>query len=120
MSSPRRTFLIRAAACLATALYMPLATAGKLRKLRLRISANSAPAALAEFVRQTGLQVLYDFDAVRDFSTREVTGELRPEEALAVMFEGSGLVFEFINDRTIAVRPRRRLQNPLVEASRGT
>jgi hypothetical protein len=79
---------------------------GKIDKLAFKISAGMAPDALAEFVRQSGFQVLFDFDAIRNVSTHEVTGQLEPAEALSRMFEGSGLTFEFINDRTIAVRPR--------------
>jgi hypothetical protein len=79
----------------------------KTKRVRLRIAASAAPAALAEFVRQTGLQVLFDFDAIRDFSTHAVSGQLDPEEALIQMFEGSGLIYEFVNERTVTVRPRR-------------
>ncbi len=104
-------------AVLAAALGFRHSAAGKLEKLRLKIAASAAPLALAEFVRQTGLQVLFDFDAVRNFSTREVIGQLDPEEALRLMFEGSGLMFEFINERTIAVRPRPPVATPAVRAS---
>jgi iron complex outermembrane receptor protein len=75
-------------------------------KQAFKISAGTAPEALAEFVRQSGFQVLFDFDAIRNFSTHAVNGQLEPAEALSRMFEGSNLTFEFINDRTIAVRPR--------------
>jgi hypothetical protein len=75
------------------------------KKLRLKIAASSAPVALTEFIRQTGLQVLFEFDAISALTTREIDGELAPEEALRLMFDGSGLTFEFINDRTVAVRP---------------
>ena len=80
-------------------------SASKVEKLRLKIAASAAPVALAEFIRQTGLQVLFDFDAVRQYMTREISGQLDPEEALSQMFDGSGLTYEFINDRTISVRP---------------
>ncbi len=49
--------------------------------------------------------MLFDFDAVRPYTTREINGQLDPEEALNQMFDGSGLTYEFINDRTVAVRP---------------
>ena len=94
---------------LAAALAMPHAQASRIDKLAFKISAGTAPEALAEFVRQSGLQVLFDFDAIRDVSTHEVTGQLNPSEALARMFEGSSLTFEFINERTITVRPRPAL-----------
>lgn len=80
--------------------------ASKPDKLVFKIAAGMAPEALAEFVRQSGFQVLFDFDAIRNFNTHEVSGQLEPGEALSRMFAGSGLTFEFINDRTIAVRPR--------------
>lgn len=77
----------------------------KLRRLRVEIEAGTAAAALAEFIRQTGLQVLFEADAIRGHNTRAVTGQLEAQEALRVMLEGSGLVFEFINERTVSVRP---------------
>jgi hypothetical protein len=80
--------------------------ANRLDKQPFKIPAGRAPEALDEFVRQSGLQVLFDFDAIRNFSTREVDGQLEPAEALVRMFEGSELTFEFINERTVAVRPR--------------
>jgi hypothetical protein len=74
-------------------------------KSDLEIAAGTAPQALREFVRQTGMQVLFEFDAVRHHTTRPVRGRLEPSEAIAVMLAGTGLAFEFVNDRTISVRP---------------
>jgi iron complex outermembrane recepter protein len=79
---------------------------GKLRKLRLQIDAGIASVTLAEFIRQTGLQVLFETDAIHGHTTRAVSGQLNADEALRVMLDGSGLMFEFINERTIAVRPQ--------------
>ena len=93
------------------------ASATKLEKLALKIAAGTAPEALAEFVRQTGLQVLFDFDAVSSVNTREISGRLDAKEALSLMFEGSGLTFEFINDRTIAVRLRLPTATPVAPAA---
>jgi hypothetical protein len=105
-SPTRRAALARGLAALAAAFAIQRSDASKLDKLRLKIAASPAPTALAEFIRQTGLQVLFDFDAIRNFSTHEVSGLFDAEEALFRMFEGSGLVYEFINERTVAVRPR--------------
>jgi hypothetical protein len=71
----------------------------------LEIAAGTAPQALREFVRQTGLQVLFEFDAVRHHTTHAVRGRLDPSEAIALMLAGTGLAFEFVNERTISVRP---------------
>jgi len=105
-STTRRAALGGGLAALAAALTFQQSAASKMEKLRFKIAASAAPVALAEFVRQTGLQVLFDFDAIRDFSTHEVIGQLDPEEALILMFHGSGLTYEFINEKTVSVRPR--------------
>jgi hypothetical protein len=75
------------------------------RRSDLEIAAGTAPQSLREFVRQTGLQVLFEFDAVRHHTTHAVSGRLDPSEALALMLAGTGLAFEFVNERTISVRP---------------
>jgi len=111
----RRSLIRRSLLLLAGAVVMPRARASRIDKLAFKISAGMAPEALAEFVQQSGLQVLFDFDAIRNVSTHEVTGQLNPAEALSRMFEGSGLTFEFINERTITVRPRPVLAVPVVQ-----
>lgn len=108
----RREVLSRGAMAIALFLFRHATAArsasapGRLGKLRLRIEAGSAPSALTEFVRQTGLQVLFEFDAIRGHTTRAVNGLFDAAEALTLMLEGSGLIFEFVNDRTITVRPQ--------------
>jgi hypothetical protein len=109
----------RALLLLAGAAALSGAGASRLDKLAFKISAGSAPEALAEFVRQSGFQVLFDFDAIRSFNTREVSGQLNAAEALTRMLEGSGLTFEFINERTITVRPRPAAPLPVVRPAPG-
>jgi len=89
-----------------------LAPASRADKRALDIKAGSAISTLAEFVRQTGLQVLFEADAVRNHSTREVRGEFDAAEALGLMLEGSGLTYEFVNERTVTVRPRPGITRP--------
>lgn len=98
-----RRFVIRCALLLAGS--MVSAQASRPDKRAFNISAAAAPVALAEFVQQSGLQVLFDFDAIRGFKTHAVSGRFDPAEALALMFEGIGLTFEFVNERTVSVRP---------------
>jgi outer membrane receptor for ferric coprogen and ferric-rhodotorulic acid len=81
----------------------PRASAG-VRMLDVSIEAGSAAVSLAELIRQTGLQVLFEADAVRGHTTQAVRGKLDATEALRRMLAGSGLIFEFINERTVAVR----------------
>jgi hypothetical protein len=93
------------AAAAAAAARAQAAVAEPPRRHSLEIAGGAAPQALREFVRQTGLQVLFEFDAVRHHTVHRVSGHFDPSEALSLMLAGSGLGFEFINDRTVSVRP---------------
>jgi hypothetical protein len=90
---------------LGVAVTREIGAADILGKVSVTIEAGNAAATLAELIRQTGLQILFEADAVRGHTTRAVTGELDATEVLRLMLEGSGLIFEVINERTIAVRP---------------
>lgn len=63
--------------------------------------------ALADWSRQSGLQVLHrDLDTTLSESTSvAVTGELSPLEALQRLLEATGLGYEFINERTVRIAP---------------
>jgi hypothetical protein len=71
------------------------------------IPAGDARVALNEFSRQSNLQVLFDFTALRDRQTPAVEGMLRPEEALNTMLLGMGLVFRYVNENTVAIATDR-------------
>jgi hypothetical protein len=113
----RRLVIHRALLLLAGVVTVAGAQASRLDKRPFKIPASPAPEALAEFIRQSGFQVLFDFDAIRDIHTHEVSGHLDPAEALARMLEGSGLTFELINERTVSVRPRPALAVPVAQPS---
>ena len=104
VANPLRRALL-GTALLGLALAADDAAGARVRKRRVTIDAGIAPATLTELIRQTGLQVLFEADAVQDHRTRAVNGRLDADEALRLMLEGSGLIFEFINERTVAVRP---------------
>jgi len=78
--------------------------AGGAQMLEVSIEAGSAAVTLAELIRQTGLQVLFEADAVRGHTTHAISGKLDATEARRRMLADSGLIFEFINERTVAVR----------------
>jgi hypothetical protein len=82
-----------------------ISAADTLGKVSVTIEAGNASDTLAELIRQTGLQILFEADAVRGHLTRAVSGQLDAAEVLRLMLEDSGLIFEVINERTIAVRP---------------
>jgi iron complex outermembrane receptor protein len=79
----------------------PAVQAAELR--RFQIPEGAAAQALNEFSRQAGIQVIFDAAAVRHLSTRAVSGEYEVRDALTRMLASTSLLFEFVNDRTIAV-----------------
>ncbi len=71
------------------------------------LEAGDASSTLNEFSRQSDLQVLFDFNLLRGVKTRAVTGDLDAATALKTMLTGTNLVFDFVNDHTLAVTPKK-------------
>ena len=74
------------------------------------IPAQPLAQALAAFASQTGLQVVYVSDVIRNQRSQAVSAGLRIDEALARLLQGSGLRFEYLNPHTLrilAVTPPR-------------
>ncbi len=69
-----------------------------------KIAAGSAADTLREFGRQAKLQTLFNHRIVKDLRTQPVTGLFEPDEALAQMLLGTGLTFERVDPRTVAIR----------------
>src|SRR5882757_2810347 len=97
-------------ACALLVVYLALQTAdanaaGPRRHFDLE--AGDASLMLNEFSRQSDLQVLFDFNILRGMKTRAVTGDLEASTALKSMLKGTNLVFDFVNDHTLAVTPRK-------------
>src|SRR5687768_15529318 len=73
--------------------------------VQVSIPAQPMPQALDEFARQTGMQVVFATeDVAGGITAPKVIGTYRPAEALERLLADSGLEFEFINSRTVAVR----------------
>jgi iron complex outermembrane receptor protein len=79
----------------------PAFAAPKLQQFH--IDAGDATLTLNEFSRQSSLQLLFDYNVVRGRKTRAISGEFEAGEALKKMLEDTGLVFDFVNERTLAV-----------------
>lgn len=75
------------------------------------IDAGQATLTLNEFSRQSDLQVLFDFNALKERRTRQVRGNLTPQEALAQMLGDTDLTFDFVNERTLAVTLKDRIDS---------
>src|SRR6185295_524580 len=67
------------------------------------IEAGDATLTLNEFSRQSSLQLLFDYNIVRGRKTHAVKGEYEASAALKQMLIDTGLIFDFVNDRTLAV-----------------
>lgn len=72
----------------------------------LSIDAQSMEKALQSFAKQSGLQVIFPTELTRHLSAPALQGSYTPEAALGLLLRNSQLRFEFINERTVAVRPR--------------
>jgi outer membrane receptor protein involved in Fe transport len=75
----------------------------ELTSLAADIPAQSLAPALKAFARQTGLQLIYVSDVVRDHTSRAVPAGLRAHEALSRMLEGTGLSFEYLTAGSIHI-----------------
>lgn len=67
------------------------------------IAAQPLSQALAEFARQSGLQVVYVSAVVESRQSTTVPPGLSPTDALAQLLGDTGLQYEFLNDRTIRI-----------------
>jgi iron complex outermembrane receptor protein len=70
---------------------------------QFHIDAGDASSTLPEFSRQSAIQVLYDYNVVHGVKTRPVIGEQSPEAALRQMLGSTSLIYDFVNDHTLAV-----------------
>jgi iron complex outermembrane receptor protein len=61
--------------------------------------------ALAAFVLQTGLQLIYVASIVDEQQSKGARAGLSVSEALAQLLDGTGLRFEFLNARTVRIFP---------------
>lgn len=61
------------------------------------------PAALADFARQTGLQLIYVSQIAAGLSSKGAKAGLTSSAALKQLLEGTGLVFQFLNARTVRI-----------------
>ena len=59
--------------------------------------------ALAEFARQSGLQLVYVSQLAKSRASKGAHAGLAPAEALPALLEGTGLGFEFLNERTVRI-----------------
>ena len=67
------------------------------------IRPQSVADALAEFAHQTGLQLVYVSKIAKARASKGARAGLTPAEALPLLLDGTGLSFEFLNERTVRI-----------------
>ncbi len=67
--------------------------------------------ALSTFAKQTGLQLIYVSDVAEGRFAKPIPTGLPPSEALERILEGTGLEYEFINERTVRIYARAALRS---------
>ena len=72
-------------------------------KVHYDIPAQRADAALSEFARQSGRQILFPFDRASIRNTPALSGDFTVTEALALLARAAGLVVASLDGRTIAL-----------------
>jgi hypothetical protein len=77
-------------------------------EMRLDISSQPRESALKQFSEQSGLQLLFSSEetAMRE-AAPAVIGFHTPRQALDHLLEGSGLKYEYVNARTVAIKEKR-------------
>jgi iron complex outermembrane receptor protein len=68
-----------------------------------RIPAQSAQTALTMFARQSGLQILFPYDALAGVQTRAIMGRMAPATALSRLITGTGLKINKTSGNVIAL-----------------
>jgi hypothetical protein len=72
-------------------------------ELTTDIPAQPLAGALAAFARQSGLELVYVSKLVQGQSSPGAPAGLAPRAALAHLLEGTGLQFEFLNERSVRI-----------------
>lgn len=76
------------------------------QQITFNISSGSLSSALAEFGRQSGIQVSYPPEYAAGKQTAGVSGTATPGQALARLLQGSGLAYSFTSSGTVTISDR--------------
>lgn len=131
MASPTRYLLRCGLACLVSASLAAAPPGGgdNGAALSARIPQQSLADALAAFIEQTGVQLIYLSSLVEGRTSHAVSPGLPPKAALTQLLAGTGLDFLYLNSRTVKIfatskparpRPDAQPNTPLSPAPRST
>src|SRR5687767_6641521 len=76
---------------------------------RFDIPAQSTSDALNAFSKQSGLRLLFSYDAVKGREAEAVTGSFTAEEVLERLLAGTGLRYEVTEDSVVVIRGREKV-----------
>lgn len=87
------------------------------------IEAQGLRAALQSFAKERDVQIVYRSDVVGALKTNGAAGELTVEEALTQLLKGTGLTFQYLEDKGVtivplATQPQKSEGNSLLRSSR--
>ena len=78
------------------------------RTVSLDIPARPLGDALAEFGKQADITIVFmGTDLKQGATSRALTGKFSPQAALAKLLEGTGLRYEYLDEKTIAIRGQK-------------
>src|SRR5690606_17907260 len=96
-----------AALCMASLAVAQTGLAQGPQKVSLDIPAQDLSAALTQFGHETGTEIVFEPEAVREKKASAVKGEFERGQALKLLLEGSGLTYRVTAQGAIVVEPPR-------------
>lgn len=86
----------------------PAANTNPAREIEFKLSAQPAANALLAFSKQTNIEVLFSFSALRKVQSKEVNGRFEPAEALRRMLENTGFIAKPNGEKFIIAPDNRK------------
>jgi hypothetical protein len=111
MNVLRALWLVPLAVVAASALAQQPLPASVVQKVMLHIDPQPVADALSEFGRQTGLSVMIQSAVAQGVISPRLEGEYTPASALDQLLAHTGLRYEYLDAKTVAVGPSRRQQD---------
>ena len=77
-------------------------------KVHFNLPADEFPKAILNFYRQSSVEVLFlSKDELSAIHTHPVVGEYEPGQALDIMLQGTGLIYNFATDHSVSIKDTR-------------
>lgn len=102
-NAPYRAVRAALLCCVGAVVFALTAFAADPQRKPFDVPAGPAPAALKQFISQSGVQLLYVPGEVKDVQTKSVKGSFTPAEAIEVLLVDTGLVSHIADTGAISV-----------------